>query len=73
MKQRHDEFTAAMSEIGLSGKTRYQRMILYQFAIASFLSGLESGGTSDLLATFMNDEFIARLAAKGWEFSPYKP
>lgn len=71
LQDQHDKFTSGLlAEV--SGKTRYQRMVLYHLALAAFLSGLESGG-QDLTGTFLNDEFISRLAAKGWEFEPYRP
>ena len=73
LKEQHAKFTTALfTEMELSSKTRYQRMLLYQLSLAAFLSGLESGGQG-LTGTFVGDEFISRLAAKGWEFEPYKP
>ena len=47
-------------------------MLLYQLSLATFLSGLESGGQG-LTGTFVGDEYIVRLAAKGWEYDPYRP
>ena len=73
LQDQHDKFTAALlAEVDFAAKTRYQRMALYHLALAAFLSGLESGGQA-LTATFVTDELIARLAAKGWEFEPYRP
>lgn len=76
LKEQHGKFTTALfteyTVKELYSKTRYQRMVLYQFTLAAFLSGLESGG-QDLTGTFVQDEYITRLAAKGWEFEPYRP
>lgn len=76
LKEQHATFTTALftefTEMELSSRTRHQRMLLYQLSLAAFLSGLESGGQG-LTGTFVGDEYIARLAAKGWEYDPYRP
>ena len=73
-RERGIEFKQYLMAMDLPNMNRHQRMVAYQLALTGYISGALTGKSDhETVRAFLEDDYIAKLSAIGWEFDPYKP